>query len=298
MLRITLREMEVFASIATCGNVTRAASAVGLTQSAASQALEKLESAVGVELFDRIGRRLMLNEHGRMLFPRARVLLDHAVDMQEMFLVGRYRLCLGASMTIASYLLPPMLAGFRVACPQAQVEMRVMNTEEVVSAVADLSVDFGLIEGPCHHPELIVEPWQEDELLVFAAAGHPLTGRPVQAQELASAEWVLRERGSGTREALERLLLPIVQGLSVAMELGHPEAIKNAVAAGVGVSCLSRHVIRRELEQGVLVAVDAGLPRLVRQLHRVRHREKRISQGMAAFFALEPQGDARETVAR
>lgn len=293
MLRITLREIEVFASIAAeQGNVTRAANSVGMTQSAASQALDKLEAVLGVQLFDRIGRRLVMNEHGRKLLPRARALLDSAGEMQEMFTTGGYHLRLGASMTIASYILPPHLAEFRAASPHAQVEMRVGNTHEIVAAVADLSVDFGLIEGPCHHPALVVEPWCEDELIVFTAAGHPLANRTVDRQELALADWVLRELGSGTREEVERLLLPLVPGLNVVMELGHPEAIKNAVAAGLGVSCLSRHVIGREIDAGLLVQVQAGLPGLGRMLYQVRHREKAITRGMEAFFGLGAKRNA------
>lgn len=288
MLRLTLREVEVFAAIAAHGTVTRAADAVGLTQSAASQALDKLENGLGVALFDRIGRRLAINEHGRALLPRARVLLDSAHGIQGLFTAGEYRLRLGASTTIANYVLPPLLAAFRAAWPQAQVEMEVGNTQDIAAAVAHLAVDFGLIEGPCPHPDLQVEPWCEDELVVFAAATHPLAGRPVSRKELAAADWVLREPGSGTREEMERLLRPLLPRFGVSMELGHPEAIKNAVIAGLGVSCLSRQAIGRELAQRLVVPLQAKLPPLPRMLYRIRHPQKAVTAGMAAFFRLAP----------
>ncbi|HYR25711.1 MAG TPA: LysR family transcriptional regulator, partial [Aquabacterium sp.] len=229
MLRFTLRELEVFAAVATAGSVTRAAEVVALTQSAASQALDKLEIGLGAPLFDRVGRRLVLNEHGRQLLPRARALLDAAGDMQDGFADGRYRLRMGASTTIANYLLPELLAAFRARWPQAHLEMEVGNTRDIVAAVARLEVDFGFIEGSCHHPDLRVEPWREDELVVFVAPHHPLAGRAVSFDELCAADWLLREPGSGTREEVERLLQPHLPDLKVCMELGHPEAIKNAV---------------------------------------------------------------------
>ncbi|AOZ52857.1 LysR family transcriptional regulator [Chromobacterium vaccinii] len=282
-MRISLRELEVFVAVAELDTVTRAAERVALTQSAASQALDKLEQGLGAKLFDRVGRRLLINEHGRLLLPRARALLDAAGDVQGLFDGGGLALRIGASTTIANYLLPPLLAAFRRDWPQARLELEVANTRDIVEAVAAFRVDFGLIEGPCHHPELLASPWRQDELLVFAAVSHPLAGRKVAAAELAEAEWILREAGSGTREEVERVLLPHLMRLSISMELGHSEAIKHAVAAGLGVSCLSRHVVADLLAAGSVVEVDADLPRLTRTLYRVQHRDKAIGRGMAAF---------------
>ena len=231
-LKLSLRELEVFAAVAACESVTRAAAEVALSQSAASQALAQLEQALGVPLFDRIGRGLQLNEHGRTLLPRARALLDEAAALQDLFGEAALSLRLGASTTIANYLLPQRLAALRQRWPQCRVSLQVANTRDIVAAVAALQADFGLIEGPCHHPALHSLPWQQDELLVFAAANHPLAGRQVGLAELAAAPWLLRETGSGTREEVERVLLPHLGSLNVEMELGDSEAIKRAVAAG------------------------------------------------------------------
>ncbi|OHX12626.1 LysR family transcriptional regulator [Chromobacterium sphagni] len=282
-LHISLRELEVFVAVAELDTVTRAANRLALTQSAASQALDKLEQGLGAKLFDRVGRRLLINEHGRLLLPRARALLDAAADVQGLFAGDALALRIGASTTIANYLLPPLLAAFRKDWPRARLELEVANTRDIVEAVAAFRVDFGLIEGPCHHPELLASAWRQDELLVFVGAGHPLAGRKVAAAELAEAEWILREAGSGTREEVERVLLPHLMRLAISMELGHSEAIKHAVAAGLGVSCLSRHVVADLLAAGVVVEVDADLPALTRILYRIQHRDKAVSRGMAAF---------------
>lgn len=273
-LRLTLRELEVFVAIAEQHSVTRAARAVALSQSAASQALAQLESAVGVSLFDRVGRGLQLNAHGRAALPRARALLDDAQALQDALLGGALSLRLGASTTIANYLLPQRLAALRRQQPDCRLSLHVANTRDIVAAVLACTVDFGLVEGPCQHPELEVIPWLDDELTLIAAPDHPLAHRPLSAAELADAPWLLREPGSGTREAVERALLPSLGRLRVEMELGDSEAIKRAVAAGLGVSCLSRRVAAELLTSGALVELRADLPVLTRTLWRIHRRDR------------------------
>lgn len=283
-LRLSLRELEVFVAVADHETVTAAADTVALTQSAASQALAALEVGLKVRLFDRVGRRLVLNEYGRLLLPRARTMLEAAQDMQRLFDHDTaWHVRVGASSTIANYLLPEHIARFQQQHPHARVEMMVGNTAEVVEAVASFKVDMGYVEGPCHHPDLVVEPWQEDILVVFAAATHPLAHGAVSLSQLAQALWVLREKGSGTREEVEHLLLPHLQGFSEVMEMGHSEAIRRTVAAGLGVSCLSRHVVRELLDSGQIVAVAAPLPVLQRTLYRIHHKSKSQTRGMLAF---------------
>ena len=283
-LRLSLRELEVFVAVTEQGTVTAAAEQVALTQSAASQALAALETGLAAPLFDRVGRRLVLNEHGRLLLPRARAMLDAAQDMQRLFdSQAAMHVRLAASTTIANYLLPEQIARFQLQQPQARVELMVANTADVVEAVAGFKVDMGFIEGPCHHPDIVVEPWQDDILVVFAAASHPLAQGAVSLSRLAQAQWVLRESGSGTREEVERLLLPHVGGFAQVMEMGHSEAIKRAVAAGLGVSCLSLHVVRELLDSGQIVAVLAPLPTLHRTLYRISHKDKGQTRGMTMF---------------
>ncbi|SMF02906.1 LysR family transcriptional regulator [Pseudogulbenkiania subflava] len=283
-LKLTLRELAVFVAVADCATVTRAADTLAMTQSAASQALASLESGLAAALFDRVGRRLLLNEHGRLLLPRARALLDQAQELQGLFSGGAIDLRLGASTTVANYLLPERIAAFRLAHPQARVELEVANTRDIVEAVAAFRVDAGFIEGPCHHPELVVMPWLDDELVPFCAAGHPLAGRVLTLEELAAAPWLLREPGSGTREEVERLLLAQLGRVNLVMELGNSEALKRAVAAGLGVSCLSRRVIDDLLRSGSVVELATALPRLMRRFHRIVHRDKTLTQGLSQFL--------------
>lgn len=288
-LKLTLRELSVFLAVAESGGVTRAAEVLAMTQSAASQALASLEAGLGAALFDRVGRRLLLNEHGRLLLPRARAVLDQAHGLQGLFGGSAIDLRLGASTTVANYLLPERIAAFRLAHPQARVELEVANTRDIVEEVAAFRVDAGFIEGPCHHPELVVTPWLEDELVLFCASGHDLAGRPLTTDELAAAPWLLREPGSGTREEVERLLLPHLGRFNLVMELGNSEALKRTVAAGLGVSCLARRVVADLLQAGSLVEIRAPLPPLMRRFHRIVHRDKTLTQGLCQF--LDMAGD-------
>lgn len=160
-----------------------------------------------------------------------------------------------------------------------------MAIAEVIRAVLDFRVDIGLIEGPCHSTEIISEPWLEDELVVFASPSSPLAQGPVTLEQLANAPWILRERGSGTREIVDYLLLSHLPKFQMAMELGNSEAIKHAVRHGLGISCLSRRVIEEQLQAGTLSEVAVPLPRLMRTMWRIHHRQKHLSNALQRFLS-------------
>lgn len=288
-MRLTLRQLQIFRAIAETGSTVAAAERVALSQSATSVALTELERVLDARLFDRVGRRLVLNDRGRALLPAAIALLDDARDIEAAFGPGGTAadLRLAASTTIGHYVLPGLLAGFRAAHPDARLDLRVGNTREVVEAVSAFEADLGFIEGPCHAEAVCVTPWREDELVIVAAPDHPLarSGERLPLRRLRELRWLLREPGSGTREAVEQALLPHLNHLPVDMTLGSSEAIKNAVAAGLGVSCLSRSVVRDLLELGRLVVLPTTLPRLGRQLSWIRHEKKRLSEALQAFLA-------------
>jgi DNA-binding transcriptional LysR family regulator len=148
-------------------------------------------------------------------------------------------------------------------------------------------LDLGLIEGSCRHPDLLVEPWVEDELVVFCAPGHPLAhGRPVEMTELAAQDWILREAGSGTRETFDQALRHFSGELRVRLELEHTEAIKRAVESGLGIGCISRLALREAFRRGSLKSVGTPGLDLRRQFQFVTHRRKHVTAGMREFIAL------------
>ncbi|KAA0538082.1 MAG: DNA-binding transcriptional regulator YeiE [Citrobacter portucalensis] len=293
-MHITLRQLEVFAEVLKSGSTTQASVMLALSQSAVSAALTDLEGQLGVQLFDRVGKRLVVNEHGRLLYPRALALLEQTTEIEQLFREDNGAIRVYASSTIGNYILPAMIARYRRDFPDLPLELSVGNSQDVINAVLDFRVDIGLIEGPCHSTEIISEPWLEDELVVFAAPSSPLTKGPVTLEQLAASPWILRERGSGTRELVDYLLLSHLPRFQMAMELGNSEAIKHAVRHGLGISCLSRRVIAEQLQAGTLSEVPVPLPRLVRTLWRVHHRQKHISNAITRFLHYSDQVELGE----
>lgn len=297
-MRLTLRQLQIFTAVADTGSTTAAGLRVALSQSATSGALNELESLLGAQLFDRIGKRLLLNDSGRALLPQARAVLESAQEIEEQFGVGSSsagsgilttRLRVGASTTIGNYLLPGLVASYQRTWPQAGIDVQIGNTREAALAVTRLEVDIALIEGPCHEADLKVYPWLEDELVIVCAPDHPLrqnaTNRRVNIKALSKARWLLRESGSGTREAVEHALLPHLYHFDSEMQPGSTEAIKQAAAEGMGLACLSACAVQDLVTLGRLVILDTTLPRLTRRFYLIHHRRKRFSANLERFIA-------------
>lgn len=284
-LRLSLRALEVFVATAQAGSTRAAAAQVSRSQSAASSMIASLESQLGASLFDRVGRRLALNARGQALLPQAVALLDHAADVQRLFTADEaLPLRVAASLTIGEYLLPPLLAAWKRRHPGHRVRLVVGNTSEVIDAVAGLRADVGFIEGAQTHPELRLERWLDDDLVVVAAPSHPLAGRRATARQLAQEVWVMRETGSGTRQAADAWLLERVGPLQVDFELGSTEAIKRLVAAGAGIACLSRHAVQGAIADGSLVELRTRLPAARRRLAIITRRGRRLPHVATAFI--------------
>jgi DNA-binding transcriptional LysR family regulator len=283
-LRLNLRQLEVFVATAREGTTRAAAGRIARSQSAASAALADLEQALGAKVFDRAGRRLSLNENGRALLPRATLLLEQAGTLQTMFSAEHAaELHVAASFTIGEYLLPDLVAQWTIAHPQSRVRLRISNTSEVIAAVAAFQVDIGFIEGPQTHPDLVAYPWRRDELVIVAAPGHPLAERTATARQLSTATWIVREPGSGTRQATDAWLRAHLSRLDVSFELGSTEAIKRLVAAGAGLGCLSRQAVVEALGSGWLVELKTRLPTAERQLAMVMRRDKTLGRATEGF---------------
>jgi DNA-binding transcriptional LysR family regulator len=291
-LRLSLRQLQIFRVVAESGSTVAAAAAISLSQSATSAALNELERLLDLQLFDRVGKRLQLNDNGRALLPQALALLDGAGWIERWALdhesqIGTLRI--GASTTIGNYLLPSILAGFRDTLPETtrqswKVQVAIANTARVTEQLAAFELDLGLIEGPCHEPELTVTPWLEDELVVVTSAHDPIVPsgrkRPISLEALRKATWLLREPGSGTHEIINQLLIPHLHRLRPGIEFGNPEAIKRAVASGLGITCLSRCVVADLLESGELMAPPTELPHLARRFYLVMHGQKKRTRGL------------------
>ncbi len=284
-LRLSLRQLEVFVATAREGSTRAAAERIARSQSAASSMLADLERSLGTVVFDRQGRRLVLNENGRALLPKAQLLLEQATELEASFrgeLSAPLRVA--ASFTIGEYLLPEPVAQWTRLHPHSQVRLQIANTRDVIDAVAGFDADVGFIEGPQTHPDLVVRAWRDDELVIVAAPGHALAGRLVSQRQLASATWVLREHGSGTRQVTDSWLIQNLEQVRVGFELGSTEAIKRVVASGDALGCLSRHAVAQTLDDGHLIELRTRLPTAVRSLAVVIHRGRLIGRATADFL--------------
>jgi DNA-binding transcriptional LysR family regulator len=287
---MTLDQLRIFVAVAEREHMTRAAEALGLAQSAVSAAISALETHHAVTLFHRVGRRIELTESGRLFLVEAKAVLMRAeaaeLALNEFNTLRRGTLSVHASQTIASYWLPDRLVRFRRAHPQIDVRLAVGNTAQVAEAVRAGSAELGFVEGMVDDPSLSDRPIPGDRLVVVVGVEHPWAKRKrIEPAELADAEWVVREPGSGTRsefEAALRLIGIKPKRLKIALELPSNEAVRAAVVAGAGVTAISELVVEALIRLGRLHQVGFDLP--PRAFHVLLHRERYRSKAAQALL--------------
>jgi DNA-binding transcriptional LysR family regulator len=292
-MRYSLRQLEVFLEVARAESVRRAARSLAMSQSAASGSLGELERQFGVRLFDRVGKRLQLSEVGRGVRAQAQATLEQARELERTLAgqqaVGRLRI--GATLTIGNYLTVPLMARFMRDNPGAEVTLAVANTEEIARQVANFEIDVGLVEGEVEHPDLAVTTWRDDELVVFCSSGHPCARkRRLADADLRAAAWIVRERGSGTRQTFDRAMHGLLPGLHIALSLQHTEAIKEAVAAGLGLGCVSRIALEEAFARGTLRPCRVPHRDFRRKFYFLLHRHKHRSAGIQRWLQLCQSG--------
>jgi DNA-binding transcriptional LysR family regulator len=288
-MRYSLRQLEVFLATARYENVTRAAETLAMSQSAASGSLKELERQFDMKLFDRLGKRLQLSELGLQLRPQVESLLEQARSLEHALtgedVVGRLEI--GATLTIGNYIAVNMIADFRQQNAKSDIILRVANTETIAKQVAGFELDMGLIEGELQHPDLDIVHWRRDELVVFAAPNHPLsTSTALSDQDLLTLPWIVREPGSGTRQAFDRAMQGILTDLHIGMELQHTEGIKRAVEAGLGVGCLSQICVAEAFKRGSLVPLKVPGRDFRREWYLITHRDKFHSAALKRWLTL------------
>lgn len=294
-MRFSLRHLQIFAATARLESISAAAAELAMSQSAASTALLELERRYDRPLFDRAGKRLRINETGRALLPAARDLLDRAGEIDAL-LAGRlgpgpFRL--GATQTIGSHVAPSLMQSYARQHPGAPLTLEIGNTAEIARKVADFSLDLGLIEGKLQHPDLTMTEWLGDELVLICNPAHPLAGQgPVTLDALLAERWVVREKGSGTRQTLDRAMHPYWERWRIDLELQQIEAIIETVALSALIGCVSHLAARAALELGRVVRVEVEDLDLRRRFFILSHREKYVTPGMRALLAICAETDA------
>ncbi len=285
------RRLQVFHTVARLLSFTKAAETLHMTQPAVTFQIRQLEEYFNTRLFDRTHNRISLTEAGLHVFEYAEkiIVLYGEMDNRVRELTGDVGgiLMIGASTTIAEYVLPNLLGEFKDRCPGVQIRLKVSNSMGVVHMIEDNSVDVGIVESPVTNKNLIVEVCWHDHLVFICPPQHPLAQKSVvSVADLADLPYVCREEGSGTREVISDYLQNNSEQLgqlNICMELGSPEAIKGAVEANLGVSIVSHATVRKEVRLGTLVALPLS-PALERPFSIVHQRQKFRLRAMDEFM--------------
>jgi len=286
-VRVTLKQLLAFDTVARHGSINKAAEELSLSQSAVSLTLKDLEAAIGFPMFERRKRTLVMNENGRRFQPRARAVLRQVADLEGVMLgpklTGSLRVAAGS--TAGTYVLPRICARFSRQHPEVNLKLVVCSSSEVVERVDAMKQDIGIIEGESHRTSLKRLSWFEDALTVFCAPGHRLAGRSVAPGELEQEAWFIQPLGSFTRYAMSSAFRRGMRELRVTMEMNSPECIKKAVMEGGGLGCLSRIAIQDDVAQGrlAMVQVPSIQPLLSRTMGIVLRKDVYHGELIEAF---------------
>ncbi|HXZ49824.1 MAG TPA: LysR family transcriptional regulator [Usitatibacter sp.] len=287
MRRYTLRQLEIFATVARTRSLTRAAEEVHLTQPAVSMQLKQLEEAVGLPLTEPAGRGIQLTEAGREFAEHVEEVLERVAHLEE--LAARWRGVRGGRVRLgvvstAKYFIPRLLAQFLKSHPGVDFRMTIHNREQILEELRGNTIDFAIMGNPPEGMDCVATAFAPNPLGIVAAPEHPLSRRRgMRPAELAGEAFIVREPGSGTRAAMERYFAAHHVKWRTGMEMASNESIKQAVIAGLGLGFLSLHTVRSEIAAGRLVALDVeGLP-VQRQWYAVRRASRRLVPAAQEF---------------
>ena len=293
MRSATFRQVKVFETVARHLSYSRAAEELRMSQPAVSIHIKHLEAHAGLPLFEQLGRRIYLTSAGEEMLRYSRAVLQQMKEADDALAAlkgvrgGRLNI---AVISAGDYFFPGLLAEFCRRHEGVTVRLSVNNREEIVRQLGENTTDLTVLLRPPQNPDMVAEPFAPQPHVVIAAPDHPLASRRhIALAALAGQPFIVRERGSDTRLAMDELLAESRVQFNVTMEIKSTETIKQAVIAGMGISFLSAHTIGRELELGQLAVLDVeGFP-VMRKWHIVHHKNKRLPAVAVAFkeFLLE-----------
>jgi DNA-binding transcriptional LysR family regulator len=302
-----LRRLEVFAKVAELGSFSRAAEALYLTQPTVSEHVRALEDELGVQLLDRLGRGATPTRAGQLLLGYARRMLGLAREAQQALdqFQGRMsgELVIGGSTIPGEYVLPALLGAFKAKYPEISVSLLIGDSRQVGEWVEQGRVEVAVIGAPPASRALTARALMPDELVIVVPAGHAWTTRKtVSLDELRREPMVVRERGSGSRQAIEHVLSEANLSLAafrIVGEMGSTQAIKQAVRAGVGIALISRRAVEDECRAGLVACVKVKDLKVARSFHLVTHKDRTrspLAQAFVDFLESQPTGPPSQPV--
>ncbi|MGG3509641.1 selenium metabolism-associated LysR family transcriptional regulator [Paenibacillus lautus] len=291
---MNFHQLHIFYTVAERGSFSAAAQALHMSQPAVTMQVQSLEEYFGTKLLIRSTKRMELSEAGRTLLPFARKSLelsqetDAAMAAFSNKLQGRLQL--GASLTIGEYVLPRLLGPFGREYPDISIMLKVMNTTQILEEIAGHQLNFGLIEAPVEHPDMVLDSVMEDELKLIVPSSHPLATRKdaIYLEEVLKYPFVLREKGSGTRKVMEHVLLMRgydPESIRTVMELGSTGAVKSAVEEGLGITMLSTSTVKHETALGLVKMIDIADASFKRNFYSIQLRSALLPMSAMTFLA-------------
>jgi DNA-binding transcriptional LysR family regulator len=275
-MKLTLRQMEIFLNVVKSGHLTNVAKEMNLSQSAISMSIKELENILGRPVFDRINKKLVLNEVGRAFHIEIKPIFKKLSDIEYEFKNSENKgmIRVGASTTIVDYLMPSIICSYMSAYPDVKITLKEGNTQEIADMIKEGTIDIGFVEGFVSGGEIIKEKIGIDELLVVTENNTIANAKPVFIDELASMRWVLREEGSGTREVFLDYIKEKVDHLNIFLELGHTESIKSILKNRECLTCISKISVDKELQEGKLFRVPIKSFECKRDFLMIYHKDK------------------------
>ena len=257
-MKITLRQIQIFLNVVKFGHLTNVAKDMSLSQSAISMSIKELESILGRPVFDRINKKLVLNEVGRAFYKEVKPIFKKLSDIEYEFKNSENKgmIRVGASTTIVDYLMPSIICAYMSAYPDVKITLKEGNTQEIADMIKEGSIDIGFVEGFVSGGEIIKEKIGVDELLVVTENKTIAEANPVYIDALSEMRWVLREEGSGTREVFLDYIKDKVDDLNIFLELGHTESIKSILKNRECLTCISKISVEKELQEKKLFEVS------------------------------------------
>ncbi len=286
---MTLRHLKIFIKVADSGSMTAAAKALFIAQPTVSQAVSELEDYYGIKLFDRLSKRLYLTEKGTHLLSYARHLTSLEDEMEKAMKNPDKSgvIKVGASLTIGTYLLPKLVRSFTDQYPLLQIKATVKNTQDIERLLMQNSIDFALVEGVVHTPDISATPFMDDKLLLVCSKNHPLRKvKKILPAALNNLQFIVREPGSGTRELFENMMATHEIKWQLAWECNGSDVLKSAAINGLGIAVISQRLVEREIESGELFGLKIDGIDLRRKFSVIYHKNKYLTRTMNAFIAL------------
>lgn len=286
---MTLRHMQILATVCDCKSATAAAEKLGIAQPAVSLAIKEMEDHYGVRLFDRISHKLLITAEGKELFRYASQILslfDAAeCDIKNWDSFGVVRI--GSSITIGTCLMPGYVKQFHAVYPGIKVRVTIDNSAVIEKRVLENQLDFALIEGTVHSDQIVSRQFMEDELVMVCGADSVFSKKnELSAEELPGLPFLLREKGSGTRQLFDSTMLIHDVSIDPIWESTSPQAIIQAVAAGLGISVLSDRLVKTDLEKHRLKQLTLKGIRFQRSFNLIYHKNKFLTKSAKEFIEL------------